>query len=145
MYVTRSNNLYCLSLQRHIKFLAVYFLNTHGASLHNVILWYLFFIIFVVILLTRKKATEALYIGQAVPRPAFGDAEILFSGKNFVFGFLVLERCGWSLELLATTAKQCRKASFPRTQQNGARRFWTETMSITIPALWPLDHAAYKL
>ena len=36
------------------------------------------------ILLTCKKAAEALYIGNWLPQPAFGDAEILLSDHFFL-------------------------------------------------------------
>ena len=36
----------------------------------------LYFVLYsLFILLTRRKATEALYIGKRLPRPAFGDTE----------------------------------------------------------------------
>ena len=34
--------------------------------------------------MTRRKATEALYIGKQLPRPASGDAKILLSASNLV-------------------------------------------------------------
>ena len=34
--------------------------------------------------MTHRKATEALYIGQAITRPASGDAKILLSASNLV-------------------------------------------------------------
>ena len=43
------------------------------------------------ILLTRRNATEALYMGQAIkqlPQPAPEDVKILLSDRNFLFDFL---------------------------------------------------------
>ena len=39
------------------------------------------------ILLTRRKATEALYIGKQLPWPAFEDTEILLSDYLFTVFF----------------------------------------------------------
>ena len=43
-----------------------------------------FYFISIFILLTRRKATEALYMGKQLPRPAFGDAKILLSASNLI-------------------------------------------------------------
>ena len=72
-----------------------------------------------------------LYIWQEITPTCFERRQDI--AVRLKFFILVLSKYDRNLELLAKTAKQ-RKApqiGFSRTQQKGASRFWTETITMT--------------
>ena len=69
------------------------------------------------ILLSRRKAAEALYVGQQLPRLALGNTEILLSDLNF---FLIEIDVDCNLVLLVEPPSRgnYRKVPFPSPQQH---------------------------
>ena len=73
------------------------------------------FISIFIILLTRRKAMQAICIEQAITSTCFRRCQKIAERLKFLFGFLVCQD--------RQAGESALKVCFPSTQQNGASRF----------------------
>ena len=84
-------------------------------------LFYILYFISLSIFLARTKATEVLYVGQAITPTCFRDAKILRSDKKIFFWFFSFMKIWMKFRTACQdhqTGKSAVNVSFSRTQQN---------------------------
>ena len=105
-------------------------------SISNIL--FIFHFISIFIHLNHRKASDALYIGKEITPTCFRRYHYNTVWFKFFIWFFWCYRDMteiWSYCLRPPSRVKCHKVSFPRTRQNGASRFRSKTVSITITAL----------